>query len=134
MKAFRVHRVWLVFVAVLCFAASSHALSRSTSMMLSNLGDAHHPALVAASDVDARVNWADTAEIIVIDVATFWAAVDEYDCGSDCKAFCASVPVAVISQKAPAARFATLCDAPLHVQSEPLSFIPSIEPPPPRSL
>jgi hypothetical protein len=134
MKVRRFHRLWLAAIAILWFAASTHALARSTMMMMSNLGDSNHPALVTTSELDAQVNWANGENTIVIDAATFWASVDEYDCCSECKAFCASVSVAVIAQTALPNLVASPNAVPSQDTSEPHSFIPAIDTPPPRTL
>jgi hypothetical protein len=134
MKVRRFHRVWLAAIAILWFAASTHALARSTMTMMSNLGDSNHPALITASEVDAQLNWATSENMVVVDTATFWASVDEYDCCSECKAFCASVSVAVIAQTALPNLVASPNAVPSQDTSEPHSFIPAIDTPPPRTL
>jgi hypothetical protein len=134
MEVRRSRHLWLVAFAILWFATSTHALARSTVMMVSNLGDANHPALVTASELDAKANWANSGNMIVIDTATFWASVDEYDCCNECKAFCASVSVAVIAQISLPNFDASPGAVPLRDTSEPLSFIPAIDTPPPRTL
>jgi hypothetical protein len=134
MKVRRFHRLWLAAIAILWFATSTHALARSTMMMMSNLGDANHPALVATSELDAQVNGANSDNMIVIDAATFWASVDEYDGGNECKAFCASISVAVIAQTSLLNFVASPGALPSRNTSEPHSFIPAIDTPPPRTL
>ncbi|TAG48100.1 MAG: hypothetical protein EAZ30_07175 [Betaproteobacteria bacterium] len=133
MKAFRFHRMWLLVVAILWVAASSHSLARSTSMMFSNLGDSNHPALVSASEAAHHTGTAHEAATVVVDAATFWASVDEYDCCSGCQASCASVSVAIATQPFAMNFLNSPQQAPVQTPVVSRSFIPTIDTPPPRT-
>ncbi len=126
-----VQRWFASVIALLWCVTSVLAPAYATQTLAASLGDHHHPALDMTTLDDANENSSSAQKIIVVDIATFWSVVDDFDGQSDCKLACMSTAAALPTTHL-APRFESLQTAPLAFEQNAVSFIPAVEPPPPR--
>lgn len=91
MKSLRHLRKLVVLAALVWLPMSVFAQICATHALVSHFGGPQHPALIAPEEMTA----AETARaalqlpLVVIDAATFWQSVDDFEPGCDMKSMCA---------------------------------------------
>lgn len=84
-------RTFVVLAALVWLPMSMFAQICATHALVSQIGGPQHPALVALEEMSV----VDVAKaqsqlpLAVVDAATFWQSVDDYDAGCDMKSMCA---------------------------------------------
>ena len=91
MQSLRNVRKLVVLAALVWLPMSVFAQICATHALVAHIGGPQHPALVAPEEMSV----ADAAlaqshrPLVVVDAATFWQSVDDYDAGCDMKSMCA---------------------------------------------
>ncbi len=87
MQYLRRFRKLVVLAALVWLPMSVFAQICATHALVSHIGGPQHPALPAPEEMSP----ADAAQsaLAVVDAATFWQSVDDYDSGCDAKSMCA---------------------------------------------
>ena len=80
----------------------------ATHALVSHIGGPQHPALIAPEEMSVAeaVHSALQAPVVVIDAATFWQSVDDYDAGCDAKSMCAFASLSAMMSTTTAPTFA----------------------------
>jgi hypothetical protein len=88
-------RICTYLIAAIWLPLSMVSHAHMTAMLAQSIGDANHPALPTAHELQAQSNQAMSENYIVVDATLFWDVVDQYE--GDCKwsAFCATIATAV---------------------------------------
>ena len=102
MQSLRSFRKLVALAALVWLPMSVFAQVCATHALVSHIGGPHHPALVApeemtAIDDAAHAHHAVVAVVAVVDAATFWQSVDEYDTGCNMKSVCAFASMAALT-------------------------------------
>ena len=91
MQSLRRFRKLIVLAALVWLPMSVFAQICATHALVSHIGGPQHPALVAPEEMSAAeaAHAASQPPLVVVDAATFWQSVDDYDSGCDMKSMCA---------------------------------------------
>ena len=126
-------RKLVVLAALLWLPMSVFAQICATHTLLSHLGGPQHPALVAPEEMGRAEARLAQQTLVVVDAATFWQSVDDYDSGCDMKSICAFASLSALVSTTTDLTFAR--DTPVPQTSEIAFFTRALTPdtPPPRS-
>ena len=91
MQSLRRFRKFVVLAALVWLPMSVFAQICATHALVAQIGGPQHPGLVAPEEMTpAEAAHAGTQPVaVVVDAATFWQSVDDYDSGCDMKSMCA---------------------------------------------
>ena len=124
----------VVLAALVWLPMSVFAQICATHALVSHIGGPQHPALIAPEEMSAAeaVHSALQAPVVVIDAATFWQSVDDYDAGCEAKSMCAFASLSAMMSTTTAPTFAR--DAPVPMVSAIAFSTRALTPetPPPR--
>jgi hypothetical protein len=101
MQFLRRFRKLIALAALVWLPMSVYAQVCATHVLVANIGGPQHPALIAPEEmrqIGHNHGTADVAEsvLVVVDAATFWQSVDDYDAGCDMKSVCAFASLAAV--------------------------------------
>lgn len=134
MQSLRRFRKLVVLAALVWLPMSVFAQICATHAMVAHLGGPQHPALIAPEEMSATeaVRAASQPALAVVDAATFWQSVDDYDAGCDTKSICSFAFMAVLASSATDLTFAN--DTPIPLVREIAFSTRALTPdtPPPR--
>jgi hypothetical protein len=84
-------RKLVVLAALVWLPMSVFAQVCATQSLVAHMGGPQHPALVAPEEMSVAeaVHAASQPPLVVIDAATFWQSVDDFEPGCDMKSMCA---------------------------------------------
>ncbi len=91
MQSLRRFRKFVVLAALVWLPMSVFAQICATHALVSHMVGPQHPALVAPGEMSGAkaARAALQPPLVVVDAATFWQSVDDYDAGCDMKPMCA---------------------------------------------
>ena len=115
MQSLRRFRKLVVLAALVWLPMSVFAQICATHSLVSHIGGPQLPALVAPEEMSAAeaVHSALQAPVVVIDAATFWQSVYDYDAGCDAKSMCAFASLSAMMSTTTAPTFARDTPVPL---------------------
>lgn len=87
----------VVLAALVWLPISVFAQICATHTLVSRMGGPPHPALVALAEVSVVDAARSQPALAVVDAATFWQSVDDFDSGCDMKSMCAFAALAVLA-------------------------------------
>jgi hypothetical protein len=98
MQSLRRFRKLVVLAALVWLPMSVFAQICATHALVSHIGGPQHPALIAPEEMSVAeaAHAASHRHLVVVDAATFWQSVDDYDSGCDIKSMCAFASMAVL--------------------------------------
>jgi hypothetical protein len=115
MQSLRRFRKLVVLAALVWLPMTVFAQICATHALLAHIGGPQHPALVAPEEMS--VTEAARAEsqppLVVVDSATFWQSVDDYDSGCDMKSMCAFAAMAALMSSTSNVTFVNNTSVPL---------------------
>ena len=99
MQSLRRFRKFIALAALVWLPMSVFAQVCATQALVSSIGGPQHPGLIAPEETRHVHSPTEAAEpvLIVVDTATFWQSVDDYDAGCDMKALCAFASLAAVT-------------------------------------
>ena len=134
MQSLRRFRKLVVLAALVWLPMSVFAQICATHSLVSHIGGPQLPALVAPEEMSAAeaVHSALQAPVVVIDAATFWQSVDDYDSGCDMKSMCALASLSALASTTTDLTFSN--DSPIPPRGEIAFSTRALTPdtPPPR--
>lgn len=115
MQFLRRFRKFVVLAAVVWLPMTVFAQICATHALVSHIGGPQHPALIAPEETSLATAERDAfpTAAAVVDAATFWQSVDDYDSGCDIKSVCAFASMAVLVSSTTDLSFANDTSAPL---------------------
>jgi len=127
-------RTFVVLAALVWLPMSVFAQICATHALVAHIGGPRHPALVALEEITV----AEAAQaqsqlpLAVVDAATFWQSVDDYDVGCDMKSMCALASLSALASTTTDLTFTN--DSPIPPKSEIAFSTRALTPdtPPPR--
>ena len=111
MQSLRRFRKLVVLAALVWLPMSVFAQICATHAMVAHIGGPQHPALVAPEEMNPAA--AVQSALVVVDAATFWQSVDDYDSGCDMKSMCAFASMSALMSSTAGLTFANDTPVPL---------------------
>ena len=106
----------------------------ATHALVSHMGGPRHPALVAPEELSVAkaMQVAVQPPLVVVDAATFWQSVDDFDASCDMKSMCAFASVTALVSTTTDLTFANETLVPLIGAIAFSTRVPTPDTPPPR--
>ncbi len=133
MQSLRRFRKLVVLASLVWLPMSVFAQICATHALVSHIGGPQHPALIAPEEMSA----AETARAasqppVVVDAATFWQSVDDFELGCDMKSMCAFASLSALTSTTAALTFANDTAVPLLCEIAFSTRVLTPDTPPPR--
>jgi hypothetical protein len=134
MQSLRRLRKLVVLAALVWLPMTVFAQICATHALLAHVGGPQHPALVAPEEMSAAeaARTQSQPPLAVVDAATFWQSVDDYDSGCDVKSMCAFASMSALVASTTVLTFANDTPVPLMSKIAFSSRVLAPTTPPPR--
>ncbi len=134
MQSLRRFRKFVVLAALVWLPMTVFAQICSTHVLVSHIGGPQHPALIMPQEMAVGEASLNHSALVVVDAATFWQSVDDYDAGCDKKAVCALASMSALTSSGTQLHFSNDALVPLIGEIAFSTRVPTPDTPPPRLI